>query len=154
MLKRKIERSLEGAGVSKKGTSANKGGEGEGRSKNHPIYANVIIEWSRGVFLFPGPSPGPGPQTLPQYIFDGPGRNLYLAVLVLNLHLSAFSPQFVFYRPWLVREGNNKGQRLHIKLIFLFSLSNSFVTAIGYCSLLLFVSQVAVRYQFIIISSW
>ena len=29
--------------VSKKRTSANKGGGG---SKNHPIYANVITEWS------------------------------------------------------------------------------------------------------------
>ena len=29
-------------GVSKKRTSANKG---EGGSKNHPIYANIIIEW-------------------------------------------------------------------------------------------------------------
>ena len=47
MLKRKIERSLGGWGgwgVSKKRTSANMG-EGE-VSKNHPIYANVIIEWS------------------------------------------------------------------------------------------------------------
>ena len=51
VLKRKIERSLrggggwgEGGGGSKKRTSVNKGG-GSG-SKNHPIYANVITEWS------------------------------------------------------------------------------------------------------------
>ena len=49
VLKRKIERSLreeEGGGVSKKRTSANEGGWG-GESKNHPIYANVIIKWSQ-----------------------------------------------------------------------------------------------------------
>ena len=40
---------------------------------------------------------------------------------------------------------------MHIVLPFLFLLSNSFVTAIGCCSLLLFVSQVVVLYQFIII---
>ena len=33
-------------------------------------------------------------------------------------------------------------------LLFLFLLSNSFVTVIGCCSLLLFVSQVLVQYQF------
>ena len=43
VLKRKIERSLRGGRGFKKQTSANKG---EGGSKNHLIYANVIIEWS------------------------------------------------------------------------------------------------------------
>ena len=46
VLKRKIGCSLRGGGVSKKRTSANKGGGGGGGSKNHPIYANVITEWS------------------------------------------------------------------------------------------------------------
>ena len=36
-------------------------------------------------------------------------------------------------------------------LLFLFFLSNSFVTAIDYYLLLLFASQVVVRYQYIII---
>ena len=38
-----------GVGVSKKRASANKGGGGV--SKNHPIYASVIIEWSRTAFI-------------------------------------------------------------------------------------------------------
>ena len=36
-------------------------------------------------------------------------------------------------------------------LSFLFLLPNSFVTAIGYCLLLLFAAQIVVRYQYIII---
>ena len=49
VLKRKIERWVRG--VSKKQTSANKGGGGlmgekGGGSKNHSIYVNVMIEWS------------------------------------------------------------------------------------------------------------
>ena len=48
MLKRKIERSLGGrrGGLkSEQVRTREEGGEGGG-SKNHPIYANVIIEWS------------------------------------------------------------------------------------------------------------
>ena len=57
VLKRKIERSLGGGGrVSKKRTSANKGGGG---SKNHPIYANVIIEWSLKHSIKPNTSMAP-----------------------------------------------------------------------------------------------
>ena len=48
VLKRKIERSL-GKGGRLKSKQVRTRGEGEG-SKNHPIYANVIIEWSPGVF--------------------------------------------------------------------------------------------------------
>ena len=36
-------------------------------------------------------------------------------------------------------------------LLFLFFLPNSFVTAIGYCLLLLFAAHIVVRYQYIII---
>ena len=45
-----------GEGVSKKQTSMNKGGGG---SKNHPIYANVIIEWSLKHSIKPNTSMAP-----------------------------------------------------------------------------------------------
>ena len=42
---------------------------------------------------------------------------------------------------WLMRIENDKSQRLHIMLLFLTFAVYSFVTGIGCCSLLLFVSQ-------------
>ena len=53
-------------------------------------------------------------------------------------------PSICIYQPWLIRIGNNKSQRLHIIILSSFLLSNSFVTSIGFCSLLLLLSQVVV----------
>ena len=33
--------------------------------------------------------PGPGPDPRPQFVFDGPGPNLYLAAPALNMYLPA-----------------------------------------------------------------
>ena len=49
-----------------------------------------------------------------------PGPNLYFPALL----------SICVYRHWLIRTGNNKSQRLPILLLFLFWLSNSFVTVI------------------------
>ena len=66
------------------------------------------LPWSwyrtRVQFVLAAPSPNP------QSIFT----NLY--------------PSDCIYRLWLIRIGNNKIQRVHIMLVFLFLLPNSFVT--------------------------
>ena len=41
-----------------------------------------------------------------------------------------FPAPICIYRPWLIRTGNNKSQSLDIMLLFLFLLSNLFVTLI------------------------
>ena len=46
--------------------------------------------------------------------------------IVFNGHRSPIR----IYQPWLIRIGRNKNQRLHKILLFLFLLSNSFVTVI------------------------
>ena len=61
--------------------------------------------------------------------------NLYLPAPAPNPYLSVHSPQFVLTGSGQNRD--NKSQRLHIMLLYLFLLSNSFVTVIGCCSLLL-----------------
>ena len=94
------------------------------------IFLNIMLDictfWPPALTLAPQPNP-----------------NLYLAAPAFNL----------FLRPLLIKIGKNESQRLSIILLFYF-YSHSFVTAIGWYSLLLFVFQVVVRYQFIIISSW
>ena len=57
------------------------------------------------VFVLRGPRP--------QFIFTVPGSSIHI------------------YRSWLIRIENNKSQRLHIMLISLFLLSNSFVTKVA-----------------------
>lgn len=81
---------------------------------------------SRLLALDPAPSPGP---------------NLYLTAPVL---ICIYPPpsSICFYQPWPSAHNAT----------FLFLLSNFFVTTIS-CSLLFFVSQIIVRYQFMIISS-
>ena len=74
-----------------------------------------------------------------QFIFSSPDP---------QLALTGLQPSISIYQPWLI--GNNKSQSLHITLLFLFLLSNSFATATG-CWSFLFKSQADVRYQFIII---
>ena len=52
-------------------------------------------------------------------VFVFPGPNLYLPTLALNLYLLA-----------LARIGNNKSQSLDVMLLFLYLLSNPYVTVI------------------------
>ena len=51
-----------------------------------------------GYLYFPVPDPGPWLQ----FLFNGPGPNLYLQAPALNLHLPAPGPQFVFTGPSLL----------------------------------------------------
>ena len=44
-------------------------------------------------FYFPALDPGPQPQ----FVFDGPGLNLYLAARIPNLFLSALALKFLFF---------------------------------------------------------
>ena len=48
---------------------------------------------AKGYLCFPAPCPGPGPglSPRPQFVFDGPGPNLYLAAPVLKLYLPALA---------------------------------------------------------------
>ena len=104
-----------------------------------------IVTYNRlkyGVFVFPGPQPWPRAlvpicfwwhrpwfvhiRPDPQFVFTSRGPK------------SAFvcpQPTICIYQTWLIRKGNNKSQRFHIMLLFLFLLSNSFVSVIGCCSL-------------------
>ena len=75
-------------------------------------------------------TPNINPGFRPRFVFDCPGPSVYLATAALNFYLSAPGFQFVFTSPFLITIGNNKSQRLHIMLIFLFLLSNSFVAVI------------------------
>ena len=43
----------------------------------------------KGYLCFPATGPGPGPR--PQFVFDGPGPNLYLATPALKLYLPALT---------------------------------------------------------------
>ena len=70
------------------------------------------------------------PGYRPQFVFDSPGPNGYLATPVLNFYISAPGSQFAFTGPWLIVIGNNKSQKLHIMLLFLFLLCHSFVVVI------------------------
>ena len=94
------------------------------------------------VFVFPGPWPWPPAPIcflaaqVPICI-QRPSSQICIYQLrssicicqspALNLHLLALANQ----------NTDNKSQRLHIMLLYLFLLSNSFVTVIGCCSLLL-----------------
>ena len=57
---------------------------------------------------------------------------LVTPALYLSLYLSLSAPgsEFAFADPWLITIGNNKSQRLHIMLLFLFLLSRTFVKVI------------------------
>ena len=115
----------------------------------------LIVESSFQYFQYKGYlyflAPGPGTVPRPQFVFDNHGSSLYLAP-VLNLYLPALEYIFiayimqlcfVIYRLYrLVRVGNNKSQRLHIKLLFLFFLCNGswllfvvIILILGCCSL-------------------
>ena len=65
------------------------------------------------VFVFPG--------SRPHFVFTSPGSQFVFTDPRFSIRI---------YRPWLIRIGNNKSQRLQIMLLFLFLLSNSFVTVI------------------------
>ena len=108
-------------------------------------YQYHTLKW--WVFVFSGPGPWPLAQICiwrqrPQFVFSGPS---------LQSVLTGPQPSICIYRVWLIRVGNNKIQRLHIMLLFIFLMFKSFVTTIGWSSFLLLVSSVAVRHQFIII---
>ena len=104
------------------------------------FHKGISISRSQALALVPDPICIWQPRT--QFAFSGRGPQFLLIDI---------QPSICIYRPWLIRVGNNKSQRLHIMLLFLFLLCNFFVTAIDCCSLLLFVSRFVVRYQFIII---
>ena len=61
-----------------------------------------------------------------QFVFTSPGPKSVFVCPQLTICI---------YQNWLIRIGNNKSQRFHIMLLFLFLQSNSFVTVIGCCSL-------------------
>ena len=81
-----------------------------------------------GIYIFRPPAPIYIWQPRPQFVFSSPGPQFVL---------TGPQPLIRICRPWLIKAGNNKSQGLHIMLLFLFLLSNSFVTVIGYYSLLL-----------------
>ena len=70
--------------------------------------------------VFVIPVPGPGPRPRPQFLFTG---------LCLQFVFTGPRSSIRIYSPWLIRSGNNKRQSLHM-LLFLFLLSNYFVTVI------------------------
>ena len=103
------------------------------------------------LFVFPSPRPwAPGPicfwQPRPQFAYRSPSPQFVFTSPGPQSVFLGPQPSICIYRPWLIRIGINKSQRLRIVLLFLFLESNSFVTVIGCCSLLLFVSQVVVHY--------
>ena len=79
----------------------------------------MIVSIYHGYLYIPAPSPGPGPRS--QFVFTDPGTQFVF---------TGCRPSIRIYRHWLIRTGNNKSQMLHILLLFLFLLSNSFVTVI------------------------
>ena len=46
---------------------------------------------STGICVFRLPAPSPSPGSRPQFVFDGPSPNLYLAAAALNLYLPALA---------------------------------------------------------------
>ena len=78
----------------------------------------ICFWWPRPRFVHIGASP--------QFVFTSPGPQ---SVFVRP------NPSICIYQTWLIRIGNNKSQRFHVMLLFLFLLSGSFVTVIGCCSL-------------------
>ena len=52
---------------------------------------------ARGYLYFPDPASDPGLR--PQFLFDGPITNFYLAALTFNLYLLAPSPRILWPSP-------------------------------------------------------
>ena len=86
------------------------------------MQLNCIKIQFLGYLCFLEPGPGHSASL-------GPSSNLYLTTLA-PIHISLSRPSIFIYRPWLIKIENNKSQRLYIMLLFLFLLSNSFVTVI------------------------
>ena len=84
-------------------------------------FSNQTRFHLKGCLCFQAPSPDPG--LLLQFVFTGSGSQFVF---------TGTRPSIRIYLPWLIRIGNtcNKSQRLHIMLLFLFLLSNFFVTLI------------------------
>ena len=91
---------------------------------------------------FPAPGPGPRPlfvfwQPKSQFVYRGPVPKFVFTSSGPQSVFVSPQPSICIYWPWLIRIRIIKSQRLHIMLLYLFLLSNSFVTVIGCCSLLL-----------------
>ena len=74
-----------------------------------------------GCMCFLPPCLGPGTRSRIQFVLAAPIPNPQS--VFTNLY-----PSDCIYRPWPIRIGNNKIQRVHIMLVFLFLLPSSFVT--------------------------
>ena len=95
-----------------------------------------------GVFVFPGPQPWPRALapicfwwSRIRFVHIDPSRQFVFTSPAPQSVFVRPQPSICTYQTWLIGIGNNKIQRFHVMLLFLFLLSNSFVTVIDCCSL-------------------